>query len=389
MQGKENLEFDKVYIEKQWSHMESLLDERLPQAKKSNQKPLILILSLLLLLTTLSTAYYAYKFNTSIPVTELIKEKVIYKNIYIETPAVEPLSKKSSSKIQVQTQASAYKFNPNNTNRVASSVQNTSTVSRNTPTQKATSFQATESSAATKEIKSSGLNNFNTLPSIDSEINTTEFVESGLYFDNSSLILNKDKTRKTEFQVGVLLASTMNWDYTGMGIETGVRFPIGKKLGFNTGIAISYLDRDHLFIPDFIRGSNGTLTDPKNPQTYYEGLKKLKQVYVPLSLSYDITDSWAISSGFKFRYTYKEIVNEDLPLPAARPSRIPVENHESIFNNANLGLTAGLRYSINPSFSILLDTEWGMSSLINRSDFTTFQSKYDLNIINLITAYNF
>ena len=385
MQGKENQEFDKVYIEKQWSHMASLLDDRLPITKKSDQKPLILLLCLLLLLTTLSTVYYAYKSKTSIPVTNLTKEKVIYKNIYIETPAETiTISKETIIKNRAQNQTHIY-----NNHQVASNFQNTSTASVHMPTQKISSYPAVEVSEISEENNSLSLNKFNPVPSLISEIRTTEWVESGLYFDNSSLILNKNKIRKTAFQVGVLIASTMDWDYTGMGIETGVHFPIGKKLGFNTGIAISYLDRDHLFIPDFIRGNNETLIDPKNPQTYYEGLKKLKQAYVPLSLSYNISDSWAVSSGFKFRYTYSEIVNEDLPLPPSRPSRTPFENHESIFNKANLGLTAGLQYSINPSFSILLDSEWGMSSLINRSEFTTTQSKYDLNVINFSTHYKF
>ena len=379
MQGKDKQGFDKVFIDKQWSQMESLLNDRLPQdKKKSNHKPLLIILSLLLLLTTLSTAYFAYKFNTSIPVTDLIKEKIIYKNVYIETPIAAPVPSSTTQGITTQKQTLLH------TKRHKVAEQSTTSTDKTaTPLQKETALTG----IVTNQIM---LDNISTLPALASEINTTDIVESGLFFGNDILINDASKSkRKTQFKIGILASSTMDLDYTGMGITTGVSFPISKKLSFNTGLALNYLDRDHLFIPDFIRGTDETLLDPKNPQTYYEGLRNLKQVYVPMALSFNLTKAWAINSGLKFRYTYSETVNEDLPLPPARPSRNPVENHESLFNKANIGVTAGLEFNVNPSFSILLDSEWGMSSIINRSQFTTTGSKYDLNVINLSTSYNF
>jgi len=385
MQGKDNHQFDQGFIDKQWTEMETLLDQSLPTklaATKSN-KSSIIILSLLLLLTTLSTIFYAYKYNTIEPVTELITEKVVYKNIVVEQPVeaeIAEITLPSPSPIKNKLYPDSF---------VEGLINENANLQKIIADYKATQLsKKTDASSQPVNHFADAMDALNTVPLILSEIEYSEEVESGLYFDDNAFLI-EEEGRKTEYNVGVLASATTDLDYTGMGIVSGVRFPLGKKLGLNTGVAISYLDRDHLFIPDFIRGSSETLTDPKNAQTYYEGLKNLKQVYVPLNINYNLSDAWVINSGFKFRYTYSETVDEDLPLPSARPTRKPIENHESIFNNANIGLSAGLEYHLNTNFSLQLDSEWGMSSLINRSQFSTAQTRYDLNMVNLSTHFKF
>ena len=384
MQGKENQQFDQGFIEKQWNEMSSLLDNNLPTAIATPQRiynKSAVVLSLLLLLTTLSTVYYAYKYKTRIPATELIKEKVIYKNIYIDKYIDKPVSTtaKEAAKSEILSINSSAEIVSERIVKTEEGTQHTQAYT----TSSSAYQEPTEQSDYT-------LAQLEAVPSILSHVKSTEATESAYDLEDNSVLVNEEsQKRRAHFNLGILAATTTDFAYTGMGIISGIRLPFGKRFGFNTGLAISYLDRDHLFIPDFVRGEGETLVDPKIAQTYYEGLRNLKQVYLPLNVNYNLTEAWVINSGVNLRYTYSETINEDLPLPQARPtSRQPVKDHESLFNKTNIGLSAGLEYHLNNNFTFHIESEWGLSSVLNTSQFLT-QPRYDLNIVNLRTHYKF
>ena len=83
-------------------------------------------------------------------------------------------------------------------------------------------------------------------------------------------------------------------------------------------------------------------------------------------------------------------VSNNLPIPSFPGRSRPIENYEAAFNNANIGISAGLSYDVNNNFSILIDSEWGLGSIINRAQLTNPNDvNYNLNLVNLTTNCKF
>lgn len=375
--------YSKDFVDSQWSNMAELLDSNLPvdtaeQKSDRHGKKIVWLLSTLLFLSILSTVFYAYKFKSSIPSAGLIKESTVYKTIYLKAD-------ETSSEVKTNTAIT--------TTKVVTAYNHYSSSELLSATSNEHDIISSDDLAITEvsDDKSSQLH---------SNLSALQLKRGLLESDNNKISIQASqsepesikKKKSIEYNIGLQAIVSTDFDYTGIGLQTGMLIPIGKKLGLNTGLAVNFISREQYFIDFFQRNqatSSSTLQDLSNSETYYNGLKSLKQIYIPIGMMYAFTKNLAINSGVKLRYTYHENVDKYLPPPPGG-SRAPVQSTESLFNNANLGFTAGLRYKFNPHFSILLDSEWGLSKFITRSQFQNSDaSRHDLNMINLTTNYTF
>jgi len=383
MQDKLHQEITKDFVDRHWADMAAKLDKNLPVASPPPavyNKTLITLLTAALLLSIATTAYFAYQYNSFIPSAQLTKEKTIYKTVYVDRPIVSESNVVSKYINPAATSSRTYSSDlPVSTVVIPHMVSQTTTFSKETPP---------------SQLGTPGTISMTTLDQLDISLATTPTAEFGMTQELNLIEVARAKRAKN-YSLGVQAISTTDFEYTGLGLESSVTIPIGKRLGFSTGIALNYLSREHYFIDMISRGgqeepvTNIKLSLLNEPETFYKGLKSLKQVYLPLGMSYAMNNNWTINSGVRLRYTYVENVDSNLA-PPKNLRRRPIEDTESVFNNTNIGFTAGLRYKLNPRFSLLLDSEWGLSNFMTKPELSsTSTDQYDLNLINLTTSYTF
>lgn len=376
MQGKDNYNFEKAFIDQSWAQLRAQLDEKMPiSASVHKHRKYILLLSSLLVLSIAATAYFAYQYTSLIPTAELTKEHIIYRTKYLP----EHQSRKLDSPNQALTRSRQATILPRLTESEARVIDT----------------QAHRDTFVRDDLITGAVtDHISILPSLDQSIG----YQAKLIENNSSLGLDpiepkQQINRDIKFNLGIAATSSTDMDFTGYGVSSGIEIPVGKRFGINTGLALSFLSREHYFIPGLDRKQQSLLPVVTGivltEDILYSGLKNMKQFFLPVSLNYALTDELQLNSGVKLRYTYSEDVSSALPLPNTGRNR-PIENRESIFNNTNVGLSAGFRYQLNKHFSILLDSEWAISSLISNSKFNnTVESNHDLNLVNLSTNYTF
>ena len=408
MQGNADYN-NKEFIDQSWSEMRSLLDQSLPvdsagvyadekKDKRKHRAALLWLLSGMLLLTSSAAVLFAYMYKSVIPqVTEVIKEKIVYKEVIKEVfvpqaevastsakkTKVAPASFSHSDVTEAKAVNSNASLNPETTNSTMLSQR------LFLEQEDATELSLVEAGIADAEKTEHTISKTLSLEDLDYSLEISE-VEVDMWFAENAVAHEPITKRGLKFNVGVMMTSSRDFDFTGMGITSGVQMPITKRLDLNTGLAVSYMNQAHYFVPAFHRSPSED--KPKSLAEYYfNGLKSLKQVSLPLSLDYSLTKRLAINSGVNLRYTYVEKIDNNLQLPRARPSARAVPNDpESLFNNANFGLSAGLKYRFSPHISILLNSEWAMSSIINKNQFENpSQVQYDLNVINFRTNFTF
>ena len=203
--------------------------------------------------------------------------------------------------------------------------------------------------------------------------------------------------RNLDFHIAMQAIVTTDKDFTGVGFATGVDIPVGKRFGISTGLGVNVISREHYFVSPIDRGSSASKLPnaglaspiPAGTDTYYNGLNSIKQVYLPVSLNYNLTNKIVLNSGVRVRYTYSEDLDENLPGPLTRRVPITLAESESIFADTNLGISAGVTLRLNPHFSILLDGEWGVNRLISDPLIPNFGEQPSLNLLNLTTSYKF
>ncbi len=382
MQDNPHKIYSKAFVDKNWSDMKDRLDANLPtpatQGEVHSRSTLLLVLSFLLFLSLLSTAFYAYKYKSFIPSAELIKENVIYKTIYINEDDNVEAELDQSSEVKAIS-SSILRESNTKAQTILSSTELTKKPSYTDPNE---SMEA----AIDKKAYLEQLDQLDSKTSLLSQAQTKEFS----YAKEQAQSEAEDQKRAIQYNVGVQTLITTDLDYTGVGLNSGLVIPLGKKIGINTGLAVNQLTRENYFVEPFQRN----LDQAPNPQssdveTYYNGLKSMKQVYVPVGMMYAFSDNLALNSGVKFRYTFDKDIDELLPAPP-RGRRAPLPTTESMFNNTKVGLTAGFLYRFNSHFSILVDSEWGLSPFINAQQFgNPNNARYDLNMVNLTTNYTF
>lgn len=387
MQDNTNDNINQEFTDQSWIKMRALLDKQLPVQSKSPDRKINSLIGLcLFLLLALLGVGYLYKTNPLIK--EVIVEKIIYQPHYL--PAVQSETKK---------EAKATTYLPTRQNNSPQRIVTESitqpnltvatTISRYTRLDSGEHRQgeSEEDGQLQAAINSNdNVDQLKPLASINTDIQALNLGDFELELEIDEPISEKRKRRlnSVKFELGWLLSMTSDFQFTGVGLSSGVRLSLSDKLAINTGLGINTFSSDRRLL--------GERTNPQ-PQSlselYYQGLKNFKQLYVPLSLDYNITKAIALSSGVRLRYTYSEELDPNIPIISQPgPSRRPV-TEVSVFNNTNLGFSAGVKYRFNPHWSIFLDSEWGMTNLLKRADFGTTPLQYEINVFNLRTNFTF
>lgn len=377
MQDKPHHTYTNDFIDSKWNDMSKKLDIALPVEEEQSNNRAIWILSLLLLLAVAVAGYYAYQFKHLIPNAELIKEQVIYKNIYINE-GVSPAAKK-----QPETLGNPKKAQTPISQAVTQRVELYSGLKGiYTETPSATVSQP--STSPESQTNPGILNNLENISSKKSKLEKD---------DNKVLLSNSQKTdlkteRKVKIGAALTAISTRKRDFTGYGIGSSMDIPVGKKLEINTGLAFNVLSRDHFLVKEVEEVNNRLPAPPRSPKqaiVYEDELRSLKQLSMPLGLNYSLSNALSLNSGVKLRYTYSTDLDKD-PVPS---QGYPADS-ESFFTKTNIGFSAGLKYSLNNHFSILLDSEWGMGSFARSTQYSNLSTpNHDLNLVNLTTNFTF
>ena len=376
--------FDKKFVNSSWKEMKQMLDNDIPVPNNSSDK-LVALLACLLVISSIAIAYLLYNKHSYIPATELIKEKIIYKNIYLDSPLSFDNSKATQSSLTLNNSENQFYYveSPISENKekldhvlIEHDMYNTALDKKNDH-----DFEHHISSLPRLDLKQSFLK------SDLKDINPGENIAIQKEV--------KEKKNKIGYSVGLLKFVSNNFDYSGYGFTSGINIPISKKLGLQTGLAINFVSREYFIFPILDKNNAPSYTkayaDLNNESTYYDGLKSFKQIYVPLNISYKLNNALSVSSGVKLRYTYSEEIDNILKTRASKRIAKSETVANAFFNNTYVGLNAGISYKVNDRLNFMVDSEWGVTSIINQERFVRNPSSnnYDLNLINLTTNISF
>jgi len=374
--------FDKAFVNASWVDMKEMLDKDIPVEVKPVNKTIV-VLSTLLLLALMTIGYMFHIQSSSTPTAELTKERYIYKNIYINNPQ----HSDSKSITNQKTISKEYKqFNLSTTQTHSFDIENHEIkVSNFDPI----IFQDNQSIIDDNNI---AIQNLPILEAIDYSLVNESFGK--IEFNQNPVNESKENINpnKVKYNLGLLSFISSNSNFSGYGFTTGVHLPLTKKIGIQTGLAVNFVSRNYLMFPFLPKNiSNLKNYSPLDEEeTYYDGLRSFKQIYLPVNLSYAITNVFSINSGFKFRYTYSQELDNLLETRASKTISNSQTVENTFFNNSNIGLSLGVNYQVSRNVNFILDSEWGMNSIINQSQFKQPNSnKYDLNLINLTTSISF
>ncbi len=380
MQDSSKQIYTEEFVDSKWKDMSAILDAAMPVTERKSNNKLIWLLSSLLLISISVASYYAYQYEHLIPSVELVKEHTIYKNIYLnqELPHPSPVSKATNS---------PNSSSKNITTSTYTAKDITKTIDYPTANSSLPQTRAVKVVTTTNDTNSKKkLEDLTQLSATKSLVETTEATVA--IENNKELNTKTDNNLKLNAIVSAI--ATTDLDYTGYGIGSSIEIPLSNKLGINTGLAFNMLTSDNYFVNGFKRVEESMNTpqrppNPNKPIEYTEELKSFKQISLPVGLNYNLSNVISLNSGVRLRYTYGAEL-EDIPVPTRR---MPVEP-QSFFNKTNVGLSAGLKYSLNNHFSILLDSEWGLGSLGNRPDYDNpSRPNHDVNLFNLTTSLTF
>jgi len=373
---------NKEFTDQSWLKMQHLLDEHLPvEAPKRDWKvPFLIALSGLLLL---SSAFLTYLYKTHPLIEEVIVEKIIVEKEYITLEdtgfssytaiKIEPIQEQESTALQTSPDWPSVHNSPQNALAEDGAIDHMS-------------LSTTPYSNHKKDYGHTILEQPSAIAAIASSLPMAP-LDAGLGFEKieNDQEENKPKRKLMKFELGLLLSLSTDLQFSGVGLVSEVKFPISDKFSLNTGLGINTFS-----------GERSILGGPSAPSSlsdvYSQGLNKFKQVYVPLSLDYSVTKDIVVNSGVRLRYTYSEELDSELNkfIQSTPSRRSPVKDDSTVFNNTNLGFSAGVKYKFNQHWSILLDSEWGLSNLIDRTQFFgTSELKYELNIVSLRTNFTF
>ncbi len=389
----------KSFVHNSWKDMSGLLDKDLP-VPPSQRNILATVLATLLLISVLAIGFLSYHLNDQIPTAELTKEKIIYKHIYLhhDLGAQPYYSLVQNTVNKVYSDENLQSFIADQSDNLYSR----NILLSNSAFKPNSNEEGVQKLIDSKNIFENGNrihflsdnNRIENLESLSSEIDLNNRLIPQPTISKPHSVTSK---RKAKYNLSLLTFATNNLDFTGYGLGSGIEIPLGKRLGITTGLAVNFVSRDHIIFPFFEKDNESEIfksvadIDLKNQETFYSGLRSFKQIYLPLGISYQVNNFLALNSGVKFRYTYSENIDKTLLNKANRklPSYASAEN--VFFNNTNIGLSAGISYKLSNNLSFNLDSEWGLSSLINRNNlnYPSDKRKYDLNLINLSTNFTF
>lgn len=388
-------EFEQAFINESWKKLELLLSDDMPVEKtKTNKWVGLLLFSQLLSLVVIGGLIYSHFSAT--PFTKLTKEKIVYQTVVkeIQVPyAVESEIKPYTTRPSILPNISLFKkdfFNYAQLNNAASSI----------------AYLKSQLS----EIKSFKSNNLFT----SQTIKPIQLPNSGELIANSKdknspysiapLVGDRESIKdKLNFGVGIILSASNNLDYTGYGIVSTIEFPISKKVNFGTGIGFSHLSREFDVLPIFPNSYStynvkSSEVDLEEKSSFYQSLTDMKQIFIPFNVSYTLNTKLAFKTGFNIRYNFDQSLDTDLIYAIEKATSTLNRAEDLYFNNINLGLELGFKYTINDNFNLTMSSEFGLNSLINKNQFSTnkdpdfnpnYNPDYFLNLVNLTTTYSF
>lgn len=367
MQGKEGEVFDKPFIDRSWTELRSQLDTHMPvQESETSSRGLVLLLLSLLTVSIGFTAFFAYKYKTLIPSTAMTKVNTVTKTLF-------QLRENPESSV---SETIAY-----------ISIEDESVITN------AEAVRPQESQLSTSKAQASEDNSVLSSKELLEQAQPLGLRKIDIHSANRSRKLNttphdikeQEIERDIDFNVGLLKVASTDFDYTGYGVTSGISFPVGKKLGINTGLGFNIIAKDRYFLGSFPRSVETKAKENINGPV---DITSMKQIYLPVSLNYEVTPWLAVNSGVKVRYTYSEQTENLIPLPTRAVGFGEIDS--SPLERTNLGLSAGISYNFSKNMSVLLDSEWGFNSLLNSSLFNNDSGlNYDINLVNLTTSVRF
>ena len=377
---------DNNFVKKSWKSMAMQLDAEMPsQQQPSSSRKWIMILSGLLLLSLTGIGVLLHLYTQKPSVATITKEIVRFKNIYLPSTASASSNKTLSASAGLSTTSKS--------STISAMDIKESLADQNIANQKDL-ISALDINPKKTQIQSATTHSEEEITSVDHLSHDIQYDPQPIYntSDFAAGIL-KNRRKKSNIYFG-LTGMVSNLSYSGYGINLNTAFKIAPRWSIHTGVGLNFISRNYFIFPFFEKdsGSNLKSADPdlNDANTYYAGLKGFKQVVFPLGIQYDISQKVSLGTGVRLRYTYNETIDKSLKSKVEQNISKDQSVASAFFNNSNIGLYTGFSYEFSPSFSLSLDAEWGLHSLL-RNDYLNDPSyrKYDLNLISMSGYFRF
>jgi len=196
--------------------------------------------------------------------------------------------------------------------------------------------------------------------------------------------LNQIDFNKIKFNVGIMANLVNGLDFSGIGIESGIQFPIFKKFSVSTGVGITEISRNGGVIAKVKKGNNESL---------YEDIIDFKQIIVPFHLNYNITKALSITSGVTYRKIYDISLYDNLTKSSSLIiNQYPLPSEErDYYADDNFGISGGISLALTNHLNFKLNYEVGIESIFKKSELGGPESNelYNFKFINFSTNYSF
>lgn len=370
-------EFDKAFIQDSWKTLRGELDTQMPLIVPKSRK-IAYLLGLTQLISLGVIGLLLHQSNNQTPYTNLTKTQTVTEKVYIQLPA--------QKEIKTIT-----KYIQGPTEYIHTNKSGTSNITQSNARYAETNDKEIEGLATLQNFH---LNNYlishkslNTLPKVGFPLLQNHQIDEKEDF-------KKLIQKNVDFRIGILTSVTNDLDFSGYGLSTSFLVSINNKISIGSGFGYNHLSREFVLAPFFPKSKKSYDIDVSNEDlslesTFYNGLQDLKQIFIPLSINYRLSDKFSLSSGLKFRYTFDSTVNKNLKSELLNSLRSVIDPETLFFNKTNFGLSLGLNYVVSEKITFQLDSEFGINSLINSSQFKSNGTSHDLNLINFTTQFSF
>ena len=373
--------FDKAFIQDSWKTLRRELDSQMPVVVPRSRK-IAYLLGLTQLISLGVIAFLLHQSNNQTPYTKLTKKEIVTENVYIQLPAKTETKTETKTITKYLQGPTEYVYLNKGTSNINQSI---------VLTEETNNTKRIEGLALLQNFHSNDYlishRNLNTLPKVGFPLLQNQQVTENDDFKN---LIQKN----VDFRIGLLTSVTNDLDFSGYGISTSFQVAINDKLSIGSGFGYNHLSREFVLAPFFPKSKLSYDIDVSNEDlgleaTFYNGLQDFKQIFIPLSINYKLSDKFSLNSGLKFRYTFNSTVNKNLKSELLNSHRSVIDPETLFFNKTNFGLSLGLNYALSEKITFQLDSEFGINSLINSSQFKNNGTSHDLNLINFTTQFSF
>ena len=346
MQDNPNIQsFDKKFVNDSWNQLKSQLDKEQPVIKDSKKTWITsLVLLQLLSMGVIGYLYYQNKNLAERPFSELTKTEVIVESVTETITETKYVDREVLRYIDL----SPISFN---INALDLEYDLGALMSMHSSTRSASPKEANKLSdySPLTELPSSSIS----LAEKNSKVDLSTGYDLGFIKDPFIDL------KKLKFGIGLVTNVTNDLDYTGAGILASVMVPISEKFSLSTGIGYNQLSRETVFMPFFRKKNLPNYKSIELPETFYDNLIDLNQIFIPFSVTYNATNKVGILAGLNFRHTFQSNVYFNLENRLKTHFTGVNEPLDLYFNNTNIGLSLGIDYQFNNNWSMRLDSEWG------------------------------